>query len=120
MIASDGSPAIANEKEQSRKRQQPEVVYFYISQHPIVFSARVSPLFFVYFLFVAAKHNSSLDSRPTTVTFPHIVFLLKSRLITVVSVRSCVCGIASEESFQQTAGVWCRVFVFGFCCYSIG
>lgn len=58
--------------------------------------------------FIIVKHNASQDSQLTAMIVLYICFfLLKSCLITRVSVSSCTCGIAILASILQTLGVCC-------------
>lgn len=85
-----------------------------------IFSARILPIFLFIPFFIIVKHNLSQDSLLTmSVVLLFFFFLLKARLITWVSVRSCVCGrIATLELSLQTAGCdlvsWMNPVVFAF------
>lgn len=103
--------AIANEKEQIGERQQPLVAYFErlkaLKPRPYRLPNQDVTHILLLFMFFGAKHNSSQDSRLTTLILlhPYLIFPLKSRLIMRVSVRSRVCGLVT------TSGrcVWCRL-----------
>lgn len=90
-----------NDKEQTRKRRQPAVVYFFSPR----FLLRLYRLLGRSYFFLA-KHNTSQNGQLTTLIIELFVFLPESRVITPVSVRSRVFRMV-------TTGGRCVVSRFG-------
>lgn len=96
-----------NEKERIGKRQQPDVLSFYSTY-------LLQNLYHLFSRDILVHRPFTLllnTAQARTASWPRFifVFLLRSHLITQVSVRSCVCGISTLESWLQTGGVWSRV-----------
>lgn len=65
------------------------------------------------------SNNGQWESRFKRQQLVIFVFLLKSRLIRQISVRSCVGGIATVDSLLQTAGVCVYYTVNCMYCYTV-